>query len=87
VLLEELEWVELEALGDSFEGAEGEVAFPAFEAAHVGAVDAELFGEGFLGEASFLSVAAEVGADGALEVALHVADPARLLLDGLQTHE
>jgi hypothetical protein len=33
------------------------------------------------------SVAAEVLSDGSLQVALHVADPAGLLLDGLQTYE
>src|SRR4051812_24650784 len=75
LVAEELERAELEPGRDALEGAEGEVAFAAFEAAHVGAVDAELLGERFLREATLFAAVAEVAADCLLQVALHAARP------------
>jgi hypothetical protein len=39
--LQQSDGVDVDALGDAFEAFEGEVAFAAFYASHVGAVDAE----------------------------------------------
>lgn len=75
-------------LGQSFQALEGEVAFASFQAAHVGAVDAELVGEGFLGEAFGKAVGPEVAPYGALEIADgHGVERCRTLLEGLQTYE
>lgn len=68
---EEVERVEFEFGCDSFHGFECEVAFAAFEAAHVGAVYAEDVGEGFLGQAAFEAVVAKVSAECSLEVSFH----------------
>ena len=67
--------------------SKGEVAFAAFDAAHVGAVHAETVSECFLAQAPVLPVAAEVRAEPPLQVAFHDGfDAAGLLLYGLQTY-
>jgi hypothetical protein len=79
--------VDADLVGDAFQALERQVALAAFNATHVGAVDAELVGEGFLGDTALLAVGSEVPADGLLEFAFHVADRSGPLLDGLQTYE
>ena len=67
---------------------EGEVAFPAFHSAHVGAVDAKLVCEGFLAQASLQPVGTQVPAHRLLEITnSHISQPGHLLLEGLQTDE
>jgi len=56
-------------LGEAFEALESEVAFASFEAAEVGAVDAEPVREGFLAQAQGESVGAQVLPHDALEIA------------------
>jgi hypothetical protein len=85
--LQQGDGIDVDALGDAFEAFEGEVAFAALYAAHVGAVDAEDVGECFLAEAAGLAVGAQVTADGSLQVALHAGNGRCLLLSGLQTYE
>ena len=67
---------------------EGEVAFTAFDSAHVGAVDAKDVCEGFLAQASLQPVGTQVPAHRLLEITnSHISQPGHLLLEGLQTDE
>ena len=67
---------------------EGEVAFAAFDTAHVGAVDTKDFCEGFLAQASLQPVGTQVPAHRLLEITnSHIPQPGYLLLEGLQTDE
>ncbi len=58
--------VDIELAGDALQAFEGQVALAALDAAHVGAVDAELVGERLLAEAAGLAVGAQVAADRSL---------------------
>lgn len=79
--------IDVDPFGDAFEAFEGEVAFAALDAAHVGAMDAEDIGECFLTETLGLAVGPQVATDGSLKVALHAGNGRCLLLLGLQTYE
>ena len=58
---------------------EGEVAFAAFDTAHVGAMDAKLVCEGFLAQASLQPVGTQVPAHRLLEITnSHVSQPGHL---------
>ena len=69
--MEQLERIDAEAFGDPFDGAQREIAFPSFNAADVGPMDAEQLGKGFLGEPPGLAENAQVLAELALQVAFH----------------
>lgn len=84
---EQLHRVNLDDGGQAFQTLQCEVAFAAFEAAHVGPVDTDDVGEGFLGEAALLPVAAQVRADVPLEVAFHPSNGSGMILVGLQTYK
>jgi hypothetical protein len=75
--LQQDERVDADLAGDALQALESQVALAALDAAHVGAVDAELVGEVLLAEALGLSVGPEVAADGALEVAFHAGTQSR----------
>ena len=67
---------------------EGEIAFAAFDTAHVGAVDAKDVCEGFLAQASLQPVGTQVPAHRLLEITnSHISQPGHLLLEGLHTDE
>ena len=61
----------MDGLGDVLEALQGEVPFASFQSAHVGAVDADDLGEGFLGQATLQAVEPQVGAYDALEITFH----------------
>jgi len=64
--LEQRQWLNVDAAGDALEALERQVALSSLDAAHVGAVDAELVGEGLLAEAAGLPVGAQVAPDAPL---------------------
>ena len=64
--LEQRQRVEVELAGDALEALERQVALASLDAAHVGAVDAELFGKRLLAEAAGLPMGAQVVADSTL---------------------
>lgn len=66
-------------------GLQREVPFTSFDATHVGPVDAGHVREGLLAALALLPVAAQVDAQGPLEVSFHDPHRAELLLDGLHT--
>lgn len=77
-----------EPSGDPLHALQREVAFSAFESAHVGAVDADQLSEGLLGETTLQAVGAEVPPNRLLEIALcHTHHSQVALLEGLQTYE
>lgn len=57
---QQVERVDTDPLGDPLYRLQGEVPFTALNAAHVGAVVAELVGETFLAESVCFAVAAQV---------------------------
>ena len=88
LLLQEPEWFYPNLLGHLLQALEGEVAFTALYAAHVGAVDAKLVCEGFLAQASLQPVGTQVPAHRLLEITnSHISQTGYLLLEGLQTDE
>ncbi len=84
---QEIERIDLDARGDPLHGLQRQVPLAAFNPAHVGAVDAEDVGEGFLAEATLFAVAAEVATQRLLQVAFHALKPEILLLEGLHTYK
>lgn len=84
---EHLNAVTPDRAGDLLDRAKREVTLPSFDAAHVGAVDAELVGEGFLAETEGLAVAAQVASEDLLQLTSHVIEPRVVLLEGLHTYE
>ena len=88
LLLQELERLHPNLLCHLLQALEGEVAFPAFDTAHVGAMDTKLVCEGFLAQASLQPVGTQVPAHRLLEITNnHISQPDYLLLEGLQTDE
>ena len=88
LLLQELEGLHPNLLCHLLQALEGEVAFTALHAAHVGAVDAKNVCEGFLAQASLQPVGTQVPAHRPLEITnSHISQPGYLLLEGLQTDE
>lgn len=69
--LEKGERVETDPVGDALEALERQVAFAPFKPAHVGAVNADDMGEGFLAETACFAVGAQVVAYGLLQIAFH----------------
>ena len=70
-VLEEVEGVHAERLGDALHGSKREVALAPFDGAEVGAVHAHDVGEGLLGQTQAGSVTAEVRAQPPGECFLH----------------
>ena len=88
LLLQQHPYLHPNLLCQSFQALECEVAFAAFDSAHVGAVDAKLVCEGFLAQASLQPVGTQVPAHRLLEITnSHITQPGYLLLEGLQTDE
>ena len=86
--LQELEGLHPNLLRHLLQALEGEVAFTAFHAAHVGAVDAKNVCEGFLAQTSLQPVGTQIPAHRLLEITnSHISQPGHLLLEGLQTDE
>lgn len=85
---QQLDRVQCDQPSDPLDRAEREVALPAFKAAHVGAMDPNEIGEGFLAQPPLLAVAPQILTYGPLKIAFHEApDVPGLLLVGLQTYE
>ena len=70
-LPQQLQRVNPDPAGDAFDGLQGQVAFTALDAAHVGAVDVYLVGEGFLAETKGLTVTPEVVSEPPLKFPFH----------------
>ena len=88
LLLQQLPRLHPNLLCHLLQALEGEVAFAAFDTAHVGAVDAKLVCEGFLAQASLHAVGTQVPAHRLLKITnSHIPQPGHLLLEGLQTDE
>ena len=88
LLLQERQRLHPNLLRHLLQALEGEVAFAALHAAHVGAVDTKNVCEGFLAQASLQPVGTQVPAHRLLEIAnSHISQPGYLLLEGLQTDE
>ena len=88
LLLQERQRFHPNLLCHLLQALEGEVAFTALHAAHVGAVDAKNVCEGFLAQASLQPVGTQVPAHRPLEITnSHISQPGYLLLEGLQTDE
>ena len=68
LLLQERQSFHPNLLGHLLQALEGEVAFSSFDTAHVGAVDAKDFCEGFLAQASLQPVGTQVPAHRLLEI-------------------
>ena len=84
---EEPERVDVESLRDSFDGLQREVAFSSFDPAHVGAVDLQHVGKGFLAEALLEAAGSQAPAQAPLQLSFHRATIASLLLLSLHTDE
>lgn len=69
------------------DGTECEIAFAAFDAAHVRTVYPDDVREVLLAEAALFTVAAQVATKGLLQVAFHVFEGFVVLLEGLHTYE
>ena len=88
LLLQQLLRLHPNLLRHLLQALEGEVAFTAFDTAHVGAVYSKDVCEGFLAQASLQPVGTQVPAHRLLEITnSHNPQPGYLLLEGLQTDE
>ena len=58
--------INFETISEPFDSLQREVPFAPFQSAHVGAMDAEEVGEGFLAEAFGVAYGTHVGADSTL---------------------
>ena len=88
LLLQECQRLHPNLLCHLLQALEREVAFPAFDTAHVGAMDTKNVCEGFLAQASLQPVGTQVPAHRLLEITnSHIPQPGHLLLEGLQTDE
>lgn len=87
VVDKQFHWIDTQYPRDPFHGAQGEVAFAAFDTAQVSAVDTNDLGEGLLGQAAGFAVGPEVPAQCPLEVSFHACNRLRPLLEGLQTYK
>lgn len=65
---QQVERVNIDLGGDSFDALEGEVALASLDTAHVGPMDLKDIGEGLLAQSAGLSNRPQVPADGALQV-------------------
>lgn len=68
--MQQFQWIDVDQTGDALQASQRQVALPAFQAAHVGAVDTDDIGES-LGETECLPVSAQVPANGTLQVTFH----------------
>lgn len=85
---QQLPRIHLQHPRDPLQALQGQVPLATLYPAHVGAVDAEDVGEGFLAEAPFVTVGAEVPPYGLLEIAFrHAVETGWVLLVSLQTYK
>jgi hypothetical protein len=71
-LLQQAHRVDAESLRESLERLQGQVALPALDTAHEGAVHADLVGEFLLAQAALPAQASDVAADDVLQVTFHI---------------
>lgn len=87
-LFEQRERVCSELGCDAFDGPQRQVAFTAFEAAHVGPMKPQDVSHRFLGKAARLPVATQVQADDPLQISFgHCPEASGMLPLGLQTYK
>ena len=80
--------IDCDRRGQALERAQRQVALTAFQAAHVGAMDANEVRESFLTQTALLTVPPEIPADSPLQIALHEdIDAAGSLLVSLHTYK
>jgi hypothetical protein len=80
-----LQWVDVDASGESLDDLQGQVSLASLDSSEVRAVYAELLGKRFLADAAALAVRAQAAPECPLQLAFHQSKAAALLLYSLQT--
>jgi hypothetical protein len=73
-LPQQFQRINIDQRGNPLERLQGQVALAPFQAAHIGAVDANEVCKGFLAETACLPVSPKIPANGALQITFHVTD-------------
>lgn len=85
--MQQLQRLESQLRSDALDTSERQIALSTLQTTHVGAMDTDEVSERLLTEPSLLAISAQVQPEDSLEVAFHIADAPRLLLDSLHTYE